>query len=140
MFETRERVRWADVDLVGIMRFSAVTRLIETAEQELMRDAGFPFATAFDAPEFLFPRRALKVDYFLPLRIDDALLLRCAITRIGGSSFTLKVDVVQERSGALATSAEMTMVCVDARSFGKEPLPPAFREALSRYSTSQRCP
>ena len=136
MFETRERVRWADVDLVGIMRFSAVTRLIETAEQELMRDAGFPFATAFHSPEFLFPRRALKVDYYLPLHIDDALLLRCAISRIGESSFTLKVDVVQEISGALATSAEMTMVCVDARTFAKHEIPSDFREALSRYSPS----
>ena len=30
-FVTHERVRWADVDLVSIMRFSAFTRLIEIA-------------------------------------------------------------------------------------------------------------
>ena len=38
-FRCTDRVRWADVDLVGIMRYSAVTRFLDTAEQELLREA-----------------------------------------------------------------------------------------------------
>lgn len=45
-FVTQERVRWADVDLIGIMRFSAYTRLVEMGEQELMRAAGIPYRDA----------------------------------------------------------------------------------------------
>ena len=59
-FVTHERVRWADVDLVSIMRFSAFTRLIEIAEQELLRAAGLPYAELFDNPRLWMPRRRLE--------------------------------------------------------------------------------
>ena len=49
-FEVVEHVRWADVDLAGIMRFSAVPRFVELAEQELMRAAGYPYSRLMDHP------------------------------------------------------------------------------------------
>lgn len=133
-FVTADRVRWADVDLVGIMRFSAFTRLVENAEQELMRAAGLPYSGMFDQPEFWMPRRKLTVDYHAPARIDDALALSTYVSRLGDTSVTLNVDVMSGDCTLMYASAEMVLVCVHAHDFMKRSIPEAFRESLTPFA------
>lgn len=133
-FVTTDRVRWADVDLVGIMRFSAFTRLVENAEQELMRAAGLPYSGMFDPPEFFMPRRKLTVDYLAPARIDEALALSTYVSRLGDTSVTLNVDVMSGDCARMYASAEMVLVCVDAADFTKRSIPEVFREALTPFA------
>lgn len=135
-FVYHERVRWADVDLVGIMRFSAFTRLVELAEQELLREAGLPYAGSFDAPEVWMPRRALSFEYFAPARIDQLLALHTYVTRMGDTSLTMAVDVRDAADGTLVAAASMTVVCVTAATFAKRPLPPEMRDALAPWLTT----
>jgi acyl-CoA thioester hydrolase len=133
-FVLEERVRWADVDLVGIMRFSAFTRLVEMAEQELLRAAGLPFSDIFDAPEVWMPRRALTIEYFAPARLDDRLRLVAFVSRMGETSLTLNVDVYAVDGGALVAGAAMTVVCVTAATFTKRPLPNEVRQKLAPFA------
>ncbi|HYW30346.1 MAG TPA: thioesterase family protein [Gemmatimonas sp.] len=137
-FVMQERVRWADVDLVGIMRFSAFTRLLELGEQELMRAAGLPFSLVFDRPELLMPRRALAFEYFAPARIDDLLTLRTFVSRMGETSMTISQEVliaesVTSGTGTRVATATMTVVCVSAAEFAKQPLPAIVRERLGGF-------
>lgn len=132
-FVTNERVRWADVDLVSIMRFSAFTRLVEVAEQELLRAAGLPYATLFDQPTIWMPRRRLEIDYFEPARIDDPLALVTYVSRMGETSLTLQVDVRHETRHVLLAAATMVVVCVTVDGFAKRPLPRSARESLAPF-------
>ncbi len=132
-FVTHERVRWADVDLVSIMRFSAFTRLVEVAEQELLRAVGLPYAMLFDNPRVWMPRRRLAIDYFAPARIDDELALVTYVTRMGTTSLTLQVDVRHAARTTLIAAATMVVVCVTVDSFAKRPLPSIARESLAPY-------
>ncbi len=132
-FVTHERVRWADVDLVSIMRFSAFTRLVEVAEQELLRAVGLPYAMLFDNPRVWMPRRRLAIDYFAPARIDDELALVTYVTRMGTTSLTLQVDVRHAARTTLIAAATMVVVCVTVDSFAKRPLPSITRESLAPY-------
>ncbi|MCE2903133.1 MAG: acyl-CoA thioesterase [Gemmatimonas sp.] len=134
-FRLTERIRWADVDLVGIMRFSAVTRFVEMAEQELMRDAGLPYRMLFDAPEIWMPRRHLSVDFLAPARIDDLLTLVTYVSRLGDTSVTFNVDL-WHADGTLVAAATMVVVCVTVAEFTKRPVPPMVREALAPYVCS----
>lgn len=134
-FRTSERVRWADVDLVGIMRFSAVTRFVEHGEQELMRAAGLPYRDIFDAPDVWLPRRHLSIDYLAPARIDDLLDLEVYLSRLGTTSATFNVDLYGE-TGRLVAGAAMTVVCVGTNDFRKQPLPEALRQALEPFQWS----
>ena len=127
-----ERVRWADVDLVGIMRFSAVTRFVELAEQELMRAAGMPYTQLFDAPEIWMPRRHLAIEYRSPARIDDALTLLAYVSRLGTTSVTFNADLFQP-DGRLVAETAMVVVCVTVAAFEKRPLPVEVREALAPF-------
>lgn len=128
----RERVRWADVDLVGIMRYSAFTRLIELAEQELMRDAGLPYGELFQSPEYWLPRRHLAIDYLAPARIDEELELETFVSRMGETSMTYHVDV-RNPEGTLVASASLVVVCVTVAEFSKVPVPAALRKLLEPF-------
>ena len=134
-FRITERVRWADVDLVGIMRFSAFTRLVELAEQELMREAGLPFNEIFESPEMWLPRRQLTVDYFAPARIDEPLELQAFVSRMGETSMVYQVDTRNEK-GTLIAAASLVVVCVTVENFSKRPLPESFRKKLQPYVIS----
>jgi len=135
-FVMQDRVRWGDVDLVGIMRFSAFTRLVEVAEQELMRDAGIPFKEAFDAPTVWMPRRHLSIDYFAPARIDDSLTLVTYVSRLGDTSATFHVDVRLTERDLLIAAAALVVVCVSVATFEKRALPSEYRTALTPYVCS----
>jgi YbgC/YbaW family acyl-CoA thioester hydrolase len=129
-----DRVRWADVDLVGIMRYSAFTRLIELAEQEMMRAAGLPYANVMDAPTLWMPRRQLHIEYFAPVRIDDEVALVTYISRIGDTSMTFNVDVRHRARWTLVAACEVVTVCVSVERFEKQPLPQPMREAWSAFA------
>ena len=130
-----ERVRWADVDLVGIMRYSAFTRIIELAEQELCRDAGLPYSSLFEAPDVWLPRRKLTIEYLAPVRIDDQLEIETFVSRMGETSLTYHVDV-WSAGGTLVATASLVVVCVTAAEFRKIPMAPEFRNALAPYVAS----
>lgn len=131
-YSTSERVRWADVDLVGIMRFSAVPRFVELGEQELFRAAGLPYREIFEAPEVWLPRRHLSIDYLSPARLDDLLSVTVYMTRLGTTSATMQVDL-HAASGRLVAAAAMTVVCVGVSDFRKQPLPDALVTALTPF-------
>jgi acyl-CoA thioester hydrolase len=128
-----ERVRWADVDLVGIARFSAFTRFVEHAEQEWLRAAGLPYTEIFTAPELWMPRRHLAIEYFAPARLDEALALVTYVPRMGDSSLTFQVDMFGLVDSVLKVSATVVVVCVTAPAFEKRPLPRLIRDAVAPF-------
>lgn len=139
-YRCTDRVRWADVDLIGIMRFSAVTRFLEMAEQELLRAAGLPYSFIFEHPEIWMPRRHLAVDYLSPARIDDLLTMVIWVSRLGESSLTLTMDL-QHEDGRSVARVTLVIVCVTADTFGKRPLPRIIRERLAPYHwTEEQAP
>ena len=135
-FLVSDRVRWADVDYVRIMRYSAFTRLVEVAEQELMRAAGMPYATLFDAPEVYLPRRHLSIEYFKPVRLDDELSLVTFVSHVGDSAMTFNVDVRTATEWTLVAAAATVVVCVDVATFAKQRLPDDIRNTLAPYICS----
>mgnify|MGYP001764777294 CR=1 FL=1 len=134
-FRCTDRVRWADVDLVGIMRYSAVTRFLDMAEQELLRAAGLPYSFIFEAPELWMPRRHLSIEFLAPARIDDLLHMVIWVSRLGDSSLTLTMDLRHD-DGRLVAEVTLVVVCVTADTFSKRSLPRVVREALTPFVCS----
>ncbi len=128
-----ERVRWADVDLVGIARFSAFTRYVEQGEQEWLRAAGLPYSEIFSAPDIWMPRRHLSIEYFAPAKLDDALALVTYVPRVGDSSLTFNVDVIGLTDEQPKACASVVVVCVDVEKFQKRRLPQLLRDAIAPF-------
>jgi acyl-CoA thioester hydrolase len=135
-FVLQDRVRWADVDHIRIMRFSAFTRLVENAEQELLRAAGLPYGEIFEEATVWMPRRHLAIEYLAPARLDEALSMVTYVSRLGDTSLTLNVDVWLTERQLLVAGAAMVVVCVTAATFEKRRLPRIVREALSPFACS----
>lgn len=131
-FRCTDRVRWADVDLVGIMRYSAVTRFLDTAEQELLREAGLPYSFIFESPEVWMPRRHLGIEYLSPARLDDLLHMVIWVSKLGESSVAFTMELQQDDGRAVAV-VNLVVVCVTRDGFAKRPLPRVVREALGRF-------
>lgn len=135
-FLSHDRVRWADVDLVGIMRFSAFTRLVENGEQDLWREAGLAYGNVMQEPDCWMPRRNLNIEYTAPARIDEALLLSTYVSRMGDTSLTFNVDVMSVDRAQLIAAATVVTVCVNASDFNKRSLPAELRAGMTPFALS----
>lgn len=130
IFEVRDRVRWSDVDIAGIIYFGAYVRLIELAETELLRELGFPYAQLFDKFKIWLPRVHLEFDFFKPALMDDELLMRTQVVRVGRSSITLKIEVHNVRGAEVDAVATLVVACVDRVTMKSRPLPGEFGDLL----------
>lgn len=128
-----ERVRWADVDLIGIARFSCFTRFVEHAEQEWLRSAGLPYTEIFSSPDVLLPRRHLSIDYLSPARLDEPLGLITWVAHTGDSSLTFRVEIVSLQDSSPRASATVVVVCVGAKDFSKQSLPAELLERIAPF-------
>lgn len=131
-YTIRERVRWADVDFVQIMRFSAYPRLLELVEQEYLRHIGLPYTEVFDSPPVWLPRRRMEIDYLGPARLDDELDIAIWISKLGERSMSFRVDVRRVDGDTPVAEMVLALVCVDAAQFRPVPFPASWRERVER--------
>lgn len=132
-FRVRERVRWADVDLVGIMRYSAYTRFLDVAEAELLRAIALPVPVLRDDHGVWLPRRVLHVEYHAPAAFDAELEVRLWVTAIGTSSLTLAGEVWSADGATRHATISVVLVAVDVGTLAKRPLPDAVARAFAAY-------
>ena len=130
IFEVRDRVRWSDVDIAGIIYFGAYVRFIELAETELFRELGFPFAKVFDQLDVWLPRVHLDFDFRRPARMDDELIVRTRVAKVGNSSITLKIDVHDAATDEIDASCTLIVATVDRGKMKSRPIPAELRGAL----------
>lgn len=132
-FRIPERVRWEDVDLAGVMRYSAYTRLFDAAEAELLRAAGMPIGEVAEQLGVWMPRKLLNVEYFAPARFDDALEIRAWVAGVGSTSLTLAGEVWSGDGAVRHAAITVVLVCVDRDGFTKRPWPEKLVAAISPF-------
>jgi acyl-CoA thioester hydrolase len=131
-FRMQEHVRWSDVDASGIIRWSAYTRLVELAETELFRAAGFPYATLWDRLDVWLPRVQCHFEYRSPARLDELLDIDIGVARVGRSS--LRLEFVLRRPDAQAAAEGHLVIVAIARAGGQAvQLPPALLAGLAPF-------
>lgn len=132
-FRVSERVRWEDVDLAGIVRYSAYTRMLDVAEQELWRAAGTSALDVVERYGLWLPRRALQIEYHAPARFDDLLELRAGIFAIGKSSLTLLVDAWSADGPTHHVTIRVVLVAVQAEHMTPQPIPEEIRALIEPF-------
>ena len=130
VFEVRDRVRWSDVDIAGIIYFGAYVRFIELAETELFRELGFPYARMFEQLDVWLPRVHLDFDFSRPARMDDELIVRTRVAKVGNSSITLQIDVHDAETDQIDASCRLIVATVDREKMKSRPIPAELRTAL----------
>ena len=124
-FVHEERVRWCDLDAMGVLNNAVYLTLFEQARFHyfhalgLMAGARFPFVLA-----------ATRVDFLRPVGADALLVIGARVTRLGRKSFSMEYEV-RDRGESVATG-EATLVCVDA-ALKSVAIDDDFREAVAGF-------
>ncbi len=134
-FVTTDYVRWEDIDLAGIARYSAYTRFLDIAETDLYRSLGTPLSRLHAQYKVWLPRKVMHIEYFSPARLDDQVVIAAYFSSIGRTSVTMNVDLFRDDRKTMIAAAHLVLVCVDI-ALAKVALPPEFRTLVERHIMS----
>jgi acyl-CoA thioester hydrolase len=107
-FEHRERVRWQDADLQGVLNNAVYLTLFEQSRLgyfgslELMRGDAFPFLLG-----------ETSVRFERPIRAGATVVVATRVTRLGGKSFDMDYVVRDTRDDGVSARGAATLVWVD---------------------------
>ncbi|MEP7086719.1 MAG: thioesterase family protein [Gemmatimonadota bacterium] len=131
-FVTTDYIRWEDIDLAGIARYSAYTRFLDIAETDLYRSLGTPLSKLHAQYKLWLPRKLMHIEYFSPAKLDDQVVIVAYFSNIGRTSVTMNVDLFRDDRTTLIAAAHLVLVCVDIE-LKKLALPPEFRALVERH-------
>ena len=128
-FEFPVRVYYEDTDAGGVVYHANYLRFFERARTEWLRALGFGQQAMIHDHHRLFVVRRADTRFQAPARLDDSLLIRSRLTRLGRAS----LEFLQEchRDGQAMASAVVEVGCLDSSSFRPAALPPAVAAMLA---------
>jgi tol-pal system-associated acyl-CoA thioesterase len=129
-FVVRERVRWSDVDTMGILYFGAYVRFIELGETELFRALGFPYHEVWDRFDIWLARIHVAYDFLAPARLDDELAVTTRVVKVGQSSVRFAFELTAAANGRPTGRAALVVACVDRERLRPRRLPGELAAAL----------
>ena len=127
--EVRERVRWSDVDIMGIVYYGRYLRFMEAAETEFFRSVGFPYDVLADEHGVWIARVRLECDYRAPAKLDDEVVCRAELRKIGGSSMTFAFPI-ESANGTRLVNGTLILAALDRTTLKATRIPAAFRAAV----------
>jgi len=127
--EIRDRVRWSDVDVMGIVYYGRYLRFMEAAETELFRAVGFPYDVLADEHGVWIARIRLECDYRAPAKLDDEIVCRAELRKIGGSSMTFTFPI-ERADGTRLVDGTLVLAALDRTTLKAARVPAVLREAL----------
>lgn len=133
----RLRVRWAEVDMQGIVFNAHYLTYIDTAIAEYYRAIGLPYPHGYVERygSDLYLRKA-EIEYLGSARYDDVLEVRCRAAKLGRTSMGFCFEIHRTEPAPAAKPlirAELVYVNADPKTMAPAPLPAALRELISRY-------
>ena len=88
------RVYYEDTDAGGIVYYANYLKYAERARTELLRHHGIENGALMRSDRIAFCGvKSCSADYIKPARLDDALEVRTAVTRLGGASLHMHQDI-----------------------------------------------
>lgn len=105
------RVYYEDTDAGGIVYHASYIRFAERGRTEMLRDAGFEHAQLFREQGIAFAVVAMEINFRAPAKLDDLLVVKTRISRLGGASMDMQQDIY--RGELLICEIKVTLVCID---------------------------
>ena len=129
-FETTAQVRFADVDLAGIVFYPRYFEMLNGAVEDwFARRLGLPFATMHIDLKVGVPTVSLSVTFVHPSRLDERLSIILTPREIGRSS--CKLDILFTADGVDRLRAEVVLVCMDLVTVRSKPWPGDVRAKMA---------
>lgn len=124
---TREEVMFFDTDCGGVVHNLAYLRMIETCRTRLAAKMGMDLRTMADSQLFPVVVRT-EVDYRLPARLGDWLVIEGHLAEIDGARFWCHFTMKREIDGATLVSARQALALVQMPAGKPRRLPADWKE------------
>lgn len=125
------RVYYEDTDAAGIVYYANYLKFIERARTEMMRLYGVEHEKARQSDGMAFIVRRAEIEFLVPARLDDELIVETRVQEIGGASIRLAQDV--KRGDAVLVGATILVVSI-GRHGRPVRLPSVLRSALASHN------
>jgi acyl-CoA thioester hydrolase len=106
------RVRYAEVDAMGVLHHSRFWVYFEMGRTELLRQAGVAYRD-LEAQGVFFVVAKCSARFLAAARYDDLLALSTRITRMGAARIDHAYELKRKSDGLPLATAETTIACVD---------------------------
>lgn len=121
-------IYYEDTDFSGMVYHANYLRYFERGRSDYLRLAGFSHAELLQEAEPLaFTIQRIEVDFRLPARIDDALVVRTVYSEMRGARLTARQDI--HRGSDLIARAEVHAACISMEGRPRR-LPADMQDAL----------
>ena len=122
------RVRYAEVDQMGVVHHSRYWVYFEEGRTELLRQSGVVYRDVEATGAFMVIAKC-SAKFHAPARYDDVLTLTTTLARLTTARIDHSYQLKRTSDGALLVTAETTLACVDPD--GRvQPIPEAIRNAV----------
>ncbi len=92
------RIYYEDTDAGGVVYHTNYIKFMERARTEWLRDLGFEQDELRDKEGVIFAVRSVQVDYFLPAKFNDELMISSEVIRFGKASIIIEQEVTRVSS------------------------------------------
>ncbi len=128
------RVRWAEVDLQGIVFNAHYLTYFDVAVTEYFRSIGRAYPREFVDRGFDTFAVKATLEYHSPARFDEELDLRLRVARLGRTSLKLAIEV--HRGDEHLVTGELVYVCASVETRRPIPIPDFLRDAIVAYEAT----
>jgi len=129
------RVRWAEVDLQGVVFNGHYLTYCDVCVTEYWRAIGMPYPSAFlEIGADLFVRKA-TLEYHAPAVFDDELEICGRTARLGRTSLVFRVGMFRRGQGDALVEGELVYVNTTPSSRTTQPLPELLRQRIRTFET-----
>ena len=129
MFEWPVRVYYEDTDAGGVVYYANYLKYLERARTEWLRHLGFVQHALMHDTGILFAVRRVEIDYLVPARLDDELVVELEIASASKASLTFAQRIVRAPDTVLSR-ATVKVACLDRDRFRPTAIPANIREKL----------
>ncbi|HEX2083134.1 MAG TPA: tol-pal system-associated acyl-CoA thioesterase, partial [Xanthomonadaceae bacterium] len=128
MFSHPVRIYWEDTDAGGVVYHAQYLAFLERARTEWLRTRGYGQELLRQQYGLVFAVRAMRIDFRLPARLDDALQITVALAECRRASLVIAQRIVRE--GTRLLDAQVRVAALDAAGFKPRPIPDALYQEL----------
>lgn len=112
MITVREKVRFVETDMMGVVHHSNHFRWFEMARVEYLRQAGVLLLDLM-AEDIVFPITDVSCQYKASARFDDWLLIRAKMLDLSRAKMVFAYEIVRESDAALLATGRTQNVFTD---------------------------
>ena len=128
VFSWPTRVYWEDTDAGGVVYHAQYLAFLERARSEWLRARGRGPQSLRDEHDLVFAVRAMRIDFRVPARLDDALDVSVVLRECRRASLVVVQAI--HRGGELLLDAEVRLAALNASDFRPRAIPAPLHDEL----------